>query len=105
MGTAGRQGWVAGARVMDARGLEHATRPMQHGCVQCSRLGCAEVCNYRCKELQLLAEASGDEESQSLASELGQEDFLDRDGSGRAIDLVEREMAEEGLDQDRLDGP
>jgi hypothetical protein len=70
---------------MDARGLEHIIRAMQHRYVQCSRLGCAEVRNYRRKELQLLTEASGDEESQSLASELGHEDFLDRDGSGQAI--------------------
>ena len=89
--------------MLDACGVEHVIRAMRHGYVQCSRLGCNEVSNYRRKELRLLAGLSDDEESRSSASEGGQEDFLDRDMSDQEMDLAEREMAEEGPDHDIFD--
>ena len=91
--------------MLDACGVEYVIRAMQNGYVQCSRLGCVEIGNYRCKELQVLAEASDDEESQPLTSEMGQEDLLDRDMSGQVMDLAEKEIAEEEPDQDRPDEP
>ena len=103
MNTAGRQGWVAGAKVLDAQRVEHVIETMQHRYVQCSQPGCTETSNYCRRELQLLTEASDDEESQSSASERGQEDLLDEDGSDQGIDLTEGEIAEGGPDQDRLD--
>ena len=89
--------------MLDARGAEHVIRTIRRGYVQCSRLGSAELSNYRCKELQLLVGVSDDEESQPSTSEMGQEILLGKDMSGQEIDLVEREMAEEEPDQDRLD--
>ena len=56
MSTADRLGWVTGARVLDACGVEHVIRAMQHGYVQCSQPGRSELRNYRRKELQLLLE-------------------------------------------------
>ena len=68
MSTADCLGWVAGAKVLDACGIEHIIQAMQHGYVQCSRPGCTGLRNYRRKELQLLQESSGDEDSHSSAS-------------------------------------
>ena len=68
MNAADRLGWVTGARVLDACGVEHVIRAMQHGYVQCSRPGQSELRNYRRKELQLLLEASDGEGSQSPTS-------------------------------------
>ena len=89
--------------MLDARGVEHVIKTMQHGYVQCSRPGCAELSNYRRRELQLLLEASDDEESRSSTSERGQEDLLGEGASDQEIDSAEGEMAEEEPDQDRLD--
>ena len=36
-GTAGRQGLVTGAKVLDACGVEHVIRAMRHGYVHCIR--------------------------------------------------------------------
>ena len=94
---------MTGAKALDARGVEHVIKTMQHGYVQCSQPGCAGLSKYRRREIQLLLEASDDEESRSSASERGQDNLLDRDASDREIDLAEEEMAEEGPDQDRLD--
>ena len=69
MSTADRLGWVTGARVLDACGVEHVIQAMQHGYVQCSRPGQSEPRNYRRKELQLLLETSDGEGSHSSASE------------------------------------
>ena len=60
-GEAGRQGWVIGARVLNACGVEHIIRAMRHGYVQCSRPDCTEISNYRRKELRLRAELSSDQ--------------------------------------------
>ena len=92
--TASRLGWVTGAKVLDACGLEHVIATMQHGYVQCSRPGCAGLRNYRRKELQLLLGASDDEESRSSTSERGQEDRWSDGVSDQGNDLAEEELAE-----------
>ena len=71
MSTASHLGWVTGAKVLDARGVEHVIETMQHGYVQCSQLGYAGLRNYHRRELQLLLGASDDEESRSSASGRG----------------------------------
>ncbi len=76
MSTVHQLGWVAGAKVLDASGMEHTIQAMQHGYVQCSRPGGAGPRNYRRQELQLLLGASDDEGSRSSASGKGDEDPL-----------------------------
>ena len=78
MSTVDRLGWVTGARVLDACGVEHVIRAMQHGYVQCSRPGQSELRNYCHKELQLLPETSDSEGGHSSASE--EEDGDPQDG-------------------------
>ena len=90
---------MAGAKVLDACGVEHVIRAMRHGYVQCSRIGCDKISNYRRKELQLLTEPSDDKESRSSTSEMGQKDFLDRDVADQEMDLEQRVMGADGPDQ------
>ena len=71
--------------MLDAHGVEHAIKTMQHRYVQCSQPGCAGLRNYRRRELQLLLGASDDKESRSSASERGQEDPLSEDISMHLI--------------------
>ena len=91
--TAGRLGWVAGARVLDARGVEHIIEAMRHGYVQCSRPGCVGLRNYRRRELQLSMGASDDEESQSSESENDHGGDLSEGFSDQEIDSEEEGMA------------
>ena len=95
-----RLSWVTGAKVLDASGVEHTIQAMQHGYVQCSRLGEAGCCNYHCKELQLLLSVSDSEESHSSASEKDDEDPLSDDASDWEDSLEDAGMAAEGPGQD-----
>ena len=54
MNVTDRLGWVTGARVLDACGVEHVIQAMQHGYVQCSRPGCSDLRNYRRRELGVM---------------------------------------------------
>ena len=101
--TAGRLGWVTGAKVLDACGVEHVIETMQHGYMRCSRPGYAGLRNYRRRELQLLLGASDDEESRSSTSEKDQEDPWSDDVSDQEINLTEEERAEKEPDQDSFD--
>ena len=83
--------------------MEHVINAMRHGYVQCSRIGCDEISNYRRKELQLLTELPDDEESRSSISEMGQEDLLDRDMSDQEVDLEESLMEATEIDHDSHD--
>ena len=103
MGTVHRLGWVAGAKVLDACGVEHAIQAMQHGYVQCSRPGYTGLRNYRRKELQLLLGASDDEESRSSASGKDGEDPLSDGASDQEGSLADERMAGEGPYQDSSD--
>ena len=94
---------MTGAKVLDASGMEHTIQAMQHGYVQCSRPGEAGSRNYRRRELQLLLEASDDEESRSSTSERNGEDPLSDGASDREDGLVDEGMAEEGPCQDSSD--
>ena len=95
MSTADRLGWVTGAKVLDACGVEHTIQAMQHGYVQCSRPGHSGLRNYRRKELQLLLEASDDEESRSSASEKDGEDLLSDGASDQGDSWEDEGMARE----------
>ena len=68
LSTVHRLGWMTGAKVLDANGVEHTIQAMQHGHVQCNRPGEVGCRNYRRRELQLLLDVSDGEESRSLAS-------------------------------------
>ena len=103
LGTVHRLGWVTGAKVLDASGMEHTIQAMQHGYVQCSRPGEAGCRNYCRKELQLLLEASDDEESRSSTSGRSGEDPLSDGASDREDGLGNEGMAEEGPYQDSSD--
>ena len=70
-GSAGQQGWLVGAQVINARGVEYTIKAMRHGYVQCRQGGGEEVHNYRRKELQLVGVASASGTGQSAASEAG----------------------------------
>ena len=83
--------------------MEHVINAMRHGYVQCSRIGCDEISNYRRKELQLLTELPDDEESRSSISEMGQEDLLGRDMSDQEVDLEGRVMEAEEPDHESHD--
>ena len=74
MSVTDRLGWVTGATVLDACGVEHVIRAMQHGYVQCSRPGCSDLRNYRRRELQLLMAASDSASGHSSTSEEEDED-------------------------------
>ena len=93
MSTVHRLGWVAGAKVLDACGVEHIIQVMQHGYVQCSWPGYTGLRNYRRRELQLLIEASDDEESRSSTSERNGEDPLSDGASDREDGLVDEGTA------------
>ena len=80
MSTTDRLGWVTGARVLDACGVEHVIRATQHGYVQCSRPGRSELRNYRRKELQLLLEVPDEGSNHSSASE-EEDDGAQREGT------------------------
>ena len=103
MSTVHQLGWVAGAKVLDASGMEHTIQAMQHGYVQCSRPGEAGPRNYRRRELQLLLGASDDEESGSSASGKGGEDPLSDGASDREDSLRSEGMAAEGPYQNSSD--
>ena len=62
MGPAGLEGWVIGARVMNASGVESIIRSMRNGYIQCSRPDSSDVGNYRRKELQLIEDLSSDDD-------------------------------------------
>ena len=49
------------------------------------------------------AELSDDEESQSAASEMGHQDLFDEDAPGQEVDLMVRELTEEGPASDHSD--
>ena len=103
MSTAHRLGWVAGAKVLDACGVEHIIQAMKHGYVQCSRPGEAGLRNYRRRELQLLLGASDDEESRSSASEKDDVGPLSTDASDLEDGSEDVGMAAEGPCQDSSD--
>ena len=100
LSTVHRLGWVTGAQVLDASGVEHTIQAMQHGYVQCSRPGEAGCRNYRRKELQLLLSVSDGEKSRSSASEKDDEDLSSEDASDREDSLEDAGMAAEGPCQD-----
>ena len=83
MSTADRLGWVTGARVLDACGVEHVIRAMQHGYVQCSQPGRSELRNYRRKELQLLLEVLDEGSNHSSASEEEDDETQREEASGQ----------------------
>ena len=65
VGPASREGWVVGARVINACGVESIIRFMGNGYIQCGRPDCSEISNYRRKELQLIEELSSGDDDQS----------------------------------------
>ena len=98
MSAVDRLGWVAGVRVLDARGVEHVIQAMRHGYVQCSRPGYPGLRNYRRKELQLVVEASdaeGSGSSGSSTSESDREDLLEDEVSDREGSWEDAEEAGE----------
>jgi hypothetical protein len=103
LSTVHRLGWVTGANVLDANGVEHTIQAMQHGYVQCNRPGEAGCRNYRRKELQLLLSASDGEESRSSTSDKDDEDPSSDDASDREDSLEDAGMAAEGPWQDSSD--
>ena len=103
LSTVHRLGWVTGAKVLDASGVEHTIQAMQHEYVQCNRLGEVGCRNYRRRELQLLLDVSDGEESRSSASEKDDEDPLSDDASDREGSLEDAGMVAEGPDQDSSD--
>jgi len=94
MSTTDRLGWVTGARVLDACGVEHVIQAMQHGYVQCSRPGQSELRNYRRRELQLLLAMSDGGGSHSSTSEEEVEDPRD-DGTSDHGDGQDEEDTED----------
>ena len=103
LSTVCRLGWVAGAKVLDANGVEHTIQAMQHGYVQCSRPGEAGCRNYRRKELQLQHDGSDGEESRSSASGEDDEGSSSDNASDQEGDLKDAGMAVEEPDQDSSD--
>ena len=51
----------------------------------------------------MIAELPSGEESQSTASEMEHQDLFDEDDSDQEVDLVERELAQEGPASDHSD--
>jgi hypothetical protein len=103
LSTVHRLGWVTGAKVLDANGVEHTIQAMQHGYVQCNRPGEAGCRNYRRKELQLLLNVPDGEESRSSASEKDDEDVSSDDASDRGDGLEDAGMVAEGPGQGSSD--
>ena len=97
MSVADRLGWVTGARVLDACGVEHVIQAMQHGYVQCSRPGQSELHNYRRRELQLLLEASDSESSRSSTSEEEGGDPQDDGPSDQSNEQEDEETVDDEL--------
>ena len=97
MSVTDRLGWVTGARVLDACGVEHVIQAMQHGYVQCSRPGQSELRNYRRKELQLLLEASDGEGSHPSTSEGDGGDFQEDGTSDQDDGQDDEETADDEL--------
>ena len=100
LSTTCRLGWVAGARVLDANGVEHTIQAMQHGYVQCSRPGEAGCRNYRRRELQLQHDEFDDEGSCSSLSGEDDEGSLSENASDQEGDLKDAGTA---VDQDSSD--
>ena len=103
MSTVHRLGWVAGAKVLDACGVEHIIQAMQHGYVQCSRPGDAGLCNYRRRELQLQHDEPDDEGSCSSLSGEDDEGSLSKNASDQEGNLKDEGTAMEEPGQDSSD--
>ena len=98
LSTVSRLGWVAGAKVLDANGVEHTIQAMQHGYVQCNRPGEVRYRNYRRRELQLVRDISDGEGSRSSASGEDEEGPSSDNASDQEEGLEDAGMAAEGLD-------
>ena len=98
-----RLGWVAGAKVLDANGVEHTIQAMQHGYVQCSRPGEAGRRSYRRRELQLQHDEPDDEGSCSSLSGEDDEGSLSEIASDQEGDLEDAGTAMEEPGQDSSD--
>ena len=83
-------GWVTGAKVLDANGMEHTIQAMQHRYVQCSWLS-------------LLLSVSDGEESCSSMSEKDGKNSLSDDASDWEDGPEDAGLAAEGPGQDSAD--